>query len=557
MPTVPRVTGPTVQRQIVQQPKASEAPAGAFGLAGLGKAVESVTNSFVAAQQAVDESVAEDALIRFERDKNDLLFNPETGYLNSVGKNAMDGAKTTQDQLQKIQQQYIAEFKSENARRAFSRTSGVHMNRTGQTIMQHASKGARVFDLANQAAAQENAIEGGALYWADDESRMIHRAQGEEAVLREAELQGLPVAEKLQTFRSSFELTSIGAAVEAGDVDRAKALLASAENSKRLEGPDLIKANKLIQNETDKQVVRSHVERIHSDTTMTRQEKLNAARDIDDVDHAKEVERQVGLRITADEKAFKVQQGETFQNHWKTINAGTINPKTGRPYSVNELLSVEDRDLLDVAHIKALDAAEEARVKGTTIPRDPSTVQDFKMMPVNEMLSINVDADPRYAGKAGADRAAMKEFQAKTRNGQGADDKQVATAVEAQLLKLSGGRFTTTGSKTTAQQNKAFKSAYIELVNDEIERLKESKPSGYRPSAAEVDAIIQRTSGEVVYEDYYVIADKDISLVDIPKKNRSHITSIGRSIRARGGIVTTEAIVNAYNQLVEQGAIDE
>ena len=55
------------------------------------EAFASVGQQFAAAQQEVDTLNAEDALLSFEREKNTLMFDPDSGYLNSQGKNAMEG----------------------------------------------------------------------------------------------------------------------------------------------------------------------------------------------------------------------------------------------------------------------------------------------------------------------------------------------------------------------------------------------------------------------------------------------------------------------------------
>ena len=86
MPRVANYGGPQVRTTVTQQPLADAGPgdrvfrqneraiqsAGAAGLA--------ITQAAVEHQRRVDTTSAEEALVSFERDKNNLFFNPDNGY---------------------------------------------------------------------------------------------------------------------------------------------------------------------------------------------------------------------------------------------------------------------------------------------------------------------------------------------------------------------------------------------------------------------------------------------------------------------------------------------
>ena len=82
MPVV-RYQPDQVQTQTVSQPRASAA-AGVAAIQGNIQAAQGLTDLVVAGaefKQRVDTTSAEEAIVAFEKDKNDLFFNAESGYL--------------------------------------------------------------------------------------------------------------------------------------------------------------------------------------------------------------------------------------------------------------------------------------------------------------------------------------------------------------------------------------------------------------------------------------------------------------------------------------------
>ena len=96
MPKIAQYQPNQVQTQVVHGPSARSAPTAAFGVdssASLGyvaKGLDDLAQASFDMKQRIDTTAAEEALVKFERDKNDTFFNPKTGYFNTQGKNAQD-----------------------------------------------------------------------------------------------------------------------------------------------------------------------------------------------------------------------------------------------------------------------------------------------------------------------------------------------------------------------------------------------------------------------------------------------------------------------------------
>ena len=88
MPKIAQYGEAEVTTQIATSPRA-RVPRGesfiAQGAADLATGIEAMG-------VRIDTTEAEEAAVSFEQEKNDLFFNPDSGYFNTRGKNALDGA---------------------------------------------------------------------------------------------------------------------------------------------------------------------------------------------------------------------------------------------------------------------------------------------------------------------------------------------------------------------------------------------------------------------------------------------------------------------------------
>ena len=161
MPTIVQYGPSQVSTQVVAQPLAKAAPKGAFGQA-IGKGILDVVKAGAALKQRVDVTSAEESLVQFERSKNDLFFNPESGYFNTQGKNAYDNSTAATQSLEALKKQY-GESLNSNAKRLFDRSADRHITRSNLDITRHASKGLKAWEITTLESQTENSIENASL----------------------------------------------------------------------------------------------------------------------------------------------------------------------------------------------------------------------------------------------------------------------------------------------------------------------------------------------------------------------------------------------------------
>lgn len=243
MPKVTQYTPNQISPAVVQQPRSNIQPADyspiAKGLSDVGKAVGDMTTR-------IDTTSAESALINFEREKNDIFFNPKSGYFNTQGRNAYDNAATVSSAVVELKKKYGKDL-NENSRLMFDRVAEKHITQANNDIMQHSSKGLQAWEVATIESQVENTLENASLYWNQPEKLRVQRALGEQAILDSSKITGIgseATNEKLQTFRSAFVGGTIDAAIMKSSSDGQKML---DEHGDLLEGPAKMKLQKTIE----------------------------------------------------------------------------------------------------------------------------------------------------------------------------------------------------------------------------------------------------------------------------------------------------------------------
>lgn len=333
MPVVPTINStPSVGIEIVKQPHASNVDQSS-GIGRLGEAMQNISAMGMQIKESLDTVAAEEALLRFEKSKNEVLFNPENGYFNTQGKHAVDGADGTNQTLTKLQQQYAQELKSPVARSAFQRASQARLIRDQESIMRHASKGQREFEVSTIQALQENAIEGGSLYWNNQEELDIARSNGIAAIRDEARITGMSpeaLKEKIQTFESAFVSGAIQSALVGKNIDRANELLAAGKEQGVFEGPDLDKLTPLIR-KTEVEVGAERLVAAVQGKPLTEQLKIIGKHKDHEIAKAAmaEVSFQDGIRKKIEDE----QQTSTLENYHNQI---FVQGKPPSPLSVDK-----------------------------------------------------------------------------------------------------------------------------------------------------------------------------------------------------------------------------
>lgn len=240
MPKIAQYQPNQVSTQVVPQPKASgNAPAAAFG-APIAQGMKDIAQAGLDLSRRVDTTSAEEALVQFEKSKNDLFFNPKTGYFNTQGRNAYDGSTTANKALEELKTKY-GDALNTQSRLMFDKAADNHIMRGQVDISRHAAKGLKSWEVATIEAQVENTIENASLYWNDPKKLKVQEVLGRQAIIDAAEMQGIgaeATAEKVQTFESAFAKTTIEAATQNSASDGKKALK---DYGDLLEGPFKVK----------------------------------------------------------------------------------------------------------------------------------------------------------------------------------------------------------------------------------------------------------------------------------------------------------------------------
>lgn len=239
MPKVTQYQPGQVQSQVVSQPLARSAPAAAFG-GDVASGLASVAQASFNMKKRIDTTSAEEAMVQFERDKNNTFFNPDTGYFNTQGKNAYDNSVATTKSLDDLKKSY-GETLNPEAKRMFDSVADKHIAKSNVDIARHASKGLKAWEISTFEAQTENSLENASLKWSDREELRIQNVLGRQAIIDSSDMMGDSTeakAEKLQTFESAFAGQIITAATVSSSIEGKEAL---EKYGDRLEGPDKIK----------------------------------------------------------------------------------------------------------------------------------------------------------------------------------------------------------------------------------------------------------------------------------------------------------------------------
>ena len=245
MPRVEQFGQSKVATQVVRGARAQAAPAGAFG-GDVTRGLADFAGGAFKLKERLDTTAAEESLVNFERDKNALLFNPESGYFNTQGRNAYDSAEGTNKALTDLKRSYSDGLDSATSKQLFGKSADAHIARSNVDIMRHSAKGLQAWEVATINSQVENTVENAAIKWTDPKGLGVQNALGRAAIIDAGNLQGLSsetINENLQTYNSSFYSTAISAATSSSSIDGQDAM---DKYGNRLEGPDKIKLDKAI-----------------------------------------------------------------------------------------------------------------------------------------------------------------------------------------------------------------------------------------------------------------------------------------------------------------------
>lgn len=201
MPTIPAQSLPSVAPSgasgtflsNTSSPDAFGAGAAA-ALSRVGGAVEQASDQMFKQAQAFqgmqNETLAKDADIEATKRISDLQFNPQTGYLMTSGKNAVDGYKDASEKVTKIRDEVLGTLTTPDARRMADRVIASRVQSAIGDMSRHAAVENRKWQLQTSDSRAQTAWEAAALNYNDNQAFLKGLATANGEAVAQAELQG-------------------------------------------------------------------------------------------------------------------------------------------------------------------------------------------------------------------------------------------------------------------------------------------------------------------------------------------------------------------------------
>jgi len=379
MPKIAQYQPDQVTTQVVSQPRAQAAPAGAFD-SPIVQGVLDIAKSAAAFKQRIDTTSAEEALVNFERDKNELFFNPDSGYFNSQGRDAYDNSDAANKALDDLKKQY-GENLGVQSKAMFDKSANQHITRSQMEIARHASKGLKAWEIGTIDAQVENTVENASLYWDDPEKLKVQNVLGRQAIFDSAKLSGASfeaTAEKVQTYDSAFARATVTAAA-ANSSDAGKMSLE--KYGDRLEGPDKIKMEGLIEKKAktektqgDARMATLTATRL-TDQYESRSDVMTEVNKIKDPELRKETMTQSMSLFSRKEQAKKELSNDFYQDSIKLVNEG--------------LSPTEMKAQDPVAWLGMSDTQRNNILSGKHMITDQVLLSKLRSLPVKEKSKLN------------------------------------------------------------------------------------------------------------------------------------------------------------------------
>lgn len=540
MPKVAQYGEPRVQTQIARQPRADASAGNAVFQSNIRAAegLASVAQAGAQMMQRIDTTSAEEALVAFERDKNNLFFNPESGYFNTQGKNAFDNATAANEALAKLKQQY-GENLNANARTMFDKSADLHITKGQADIARHSSKGLKAWEVATINSQVENTVENASLYWNQPDQLAVQNALGRQAVLDAAELEGIgpeATAERLQTYDSSFTKTAIATATSHSSAE-GQALFD--KHGGRLEGPDRIKMEKDI-------AAKAKAEKIQANS---QQAIITGARLADQYDSREDIRNEVNtiedpeLRsktMTEAMRQFNLKRQAESEAQAESFDAAESHIYDGGSAETFQAEDPEGWERLSAKQKKSLET-------GKPVVTDWNLYSDLMTLPKEELAKVN-PAD-HISQLAPAERNKLISA-VKSARGTGTASEKIdhqvgrtrsaqTTAAVEQIL----------GKKTKWNDDKRKQAdAFYDLLDSEV-KYREQQKDGQLTSQEFTDVLSDLTREVTIERSAFGVGflypDAEQSVTDIPPQNMRVLSEF---LRSNGIPVTADNLLKAQRQ---------
>lgn len=161
MPRVPEYQQTVSARPILQQNLAPNATPEAMG-AGVGRGMQQLgagMNDLASSLQAVkdleDRAIAKEGVNEFMRRKDELFYDPQTGYMHQTGRNALEGREAVSQKMSQLRKEYVAKLSPEQARMFNNAVDAIEID-SKRTMMVHAGGELKRYIVDQSNAAAQN-----------------------------------------------------------------------------------------------------------------------------------------------------------------------------------------------------------------------------------------------------------------------------------------------------------------------------------------------------------------------------------------------------------------
>jgi hypothetical protein len=528
MPKVAQYEPNQIAPTVVRQPRAQDS---GVDLSPISQGISDIGSAVSNMNERIDTTAAEEAIVKFEREKNNIFFHPETGYFNTQGRDAYDNATGTSNALLKLKKNY-SDSLSENARKMFDRVADQHITRSQADIMKHSATGLKVWEVSTIESQVENSLENASLYWNQPDKLKVQRIIGEQSIIDSAELTGISndaINEKLQTYRSSFAASSIEAALQSSSIAGIEAL---DKYGDLLEGPQKIKIEKAIE-------TKQKSEKIKSDAQAA---ILTSARLVNDYENRSEIIEQVNKiedpelrKKTMSEAMFNFKQkkyaeaeerGTAFEDAEKFIIAGG---------SVGAFQAQNPEGWM-----KLSPKQQQSLLSGKSVDTDWIVFNDLMTMPKDELAKLN--PSDHFNELAEEQRKTLITAVKSARGQSTGTEKINSQAGRTRTSQTNLAIRQLFGKKATWNKKQIKKvDSFYALVDSEVSFRENEK--GSKLTSEEYTNLLSGLTREVVQSG--IIFDSKRDIKDIPPEDLPIITNF---LRENNIPVTSDNLLKAYQQ---------
>lgn len=527
MPKVATYNGPQVETQVVKGARAGNVATGAFSQPLIEGGAQ-LAKGFAEMQMTLDNTAAEEAVTKFERDKNDIFFNPDSGYFNTSGRTAYDQAPEVTKRLEELKRGYLEGLKSPGAQESFSRVADKQITSSLVDVDRHSAKNIKAWEVATINASVENTIENASLYWNDNDKIQVQHALGRQSIIDAAELEGITgdaLNERLQTYSSSFYASSVESATYNNSTDGEELL---DKHRGKIEGPQLLKLQKIIDSKkkAEKTASDSQYAVIEANNLIdkydSRTEINEALRSIEDPALQQATRKEVMHQFNQREQARSEERTATFEsaeNH--LLEGGSLEVFKSQNPDAWEKLSPKQKQSL---------------IEGKAVTTDFNLYYNLMNMPQNEKAKLNVDDYMSNLAKPERDKLNNEIKRARSGSALGFSSRDAETV--STVEQIMGKKRSDWSIKQKEQAND-----YYQILNAENDA--RAKDLGRDLTSEEYSTLLNDMSRKVVKEDGFLgFIDTEMSIDDVPREDIPVYSSF---LRGRGETVTADNLIRVMS----------